>query len=490
MSAYLEKWRAAADDLLSVVLVKSNAWQKAIEAGVQLSDMPPGNWQQLYKAAIDIRGAQLKQKNAPVVLSDVELAAKCDGAVTVEWVATRIALWDEYRESYFDTTCALLQQYGTGHRQLEAIRRGTVRLQSALENGGSVDEAVGSVVDELRSETAEHVTEPVDIADLNEIARAQKEAPPQPGLKTGIWLVDSWLRGIMPGEFIAWVAPYKSRKTSVMADVLLNMARDDKSVTVFSYDESRLRFYYRLVAILMAEYAYKNGLEHVRSPEGALLNVFDAKMIRNAGNQWRKWPKQFQTAREYAEDELAALRGKIRIYDPKTGANTIRSIKAITQHDAMKYGDLDVVMLDHIQRIGGFKDTYERVEFGSGALHDLAGEMGCVMWVLSQQNEEAIKGADEGSYTPNAKGGGGIASNADTVLVSKYKKGTVTDPNFLRLELRLAREAEAPVYGYVEMHPQSGWITPRYVDTNTVTTASIDDGPGYANVRTTANGNE
>lgn len=478
-ATYVEKWRACADDFVTVLLVNTTAWQRAVELSVSSADLPGGAWPEVYNAVIDLRGERLRKPGSPV-LGDTEVAARCGQTVTVEWVSARIAAWDESRELAFETTCNLLCHYGRGHRQLEALRQGQARVAAALEQAQDTDEPAQRVVEDLRNEYAQEET-PVDIADLVLIEEERMSQPPDEGIRTGIWLLDDWLRGLSPGEFVGWVAPYKSRKTSIMAAVLLNMAREGKSCTVFSYDESRERFTNRLQALVMAEYMWNNGHWDLRAPDGTALNVVDGKMIRNAGDRWRRWPLPLQHAREYARDELAALRGRIRVYDAKTKATTLQSIGAVCLHDGMKYHGLDVIMVDHIQRLGGFDRTYDAVEFGSSGLHNIGGEMGAVMWVLSQQNEEAIKSNDSSDWTPNTKGGGGLAANADTVIVSKYKYGAIKDPHYLRVELRLAREADAPAYGYVEIHPASGWVTPRRVDVKTLNLADpSDNAPGGA----------
>lgn len=469
MSGYLDKWQAAADDFLSVVLTRLDAWKDGIEAGISQAELPPGNWRRVWHVTVELRGDYLKAEKPPVVLLDTEVAAKCGSSVSPEWVAERIALVDAYREQGFTRTCVLLEQYGRGHRQVEALATGQKSAVAALDGGQSADAAALRAVDELRRE---HQTgsgdKPVEIGALVDVVEAEMAEEPTDVLKTGVWLLDEWIRGMGPGEFIAWAAPYKMRKTSTAACVIVNMARAGESVTVFSYDEPCKKFTYRIQALLMAEYMWHHKHWDLCAEDGTPLNVVDATMIRNAGKRWRNWPLPLQQAREYAVDEMRKLSGHIRIYDVETGANSLQSIRGICQYDAMKYGGLNAVFVDHIQRLPGFDKTYEAVEYGSSELHRIGSEMGALMWVLSQQNEEAIRGKDDGGWSPNVKGGGGLASNADVMFMSKYKVGTITDPHYLRLELKLARSAEAPAYGYVEIHPASGWITPRRVDTKTL----------------------
>jgi hypothetical protein len=469
MSGYLEKWQCAADDLLSVLIVKPTAWIELLDAGIAADDLPPGKWRDMYRAVIDLRSDAARKDITP---TDTEIAVKAGPEVTVIFVATRIALYDAYREKTFGQTCDLIKRYGRGHRQYEVLKRGVALMRAELENGADVDSAALRVVDGLQAEEKVQAAAPTDIGDIVDLSEKRMIDEPTDGLKTGVWLIDDWLRGLAPGELVAWVAPYKMRKTSVMANVLVNMARQKKYIDVFSFDEERLRFIHRLEAVLMAEWMYNSGHWNAKDDNGIAINAVDGKMITNAGNRWLQWDKRLQLAREYARDTLLAMRGYVRVYDRRTCAGTLKSIRAISRLNASKCGQLDMIMVDHIQRLGDWTKTYDQVEFGSAGLHDLGGELGAVMWALSQQNEAAIKTQDD-DWSPNAKGGGGLASNADTVLVSKYRVGTCTDDDKLRIELKLARDASARRYGYVEIHPTSGWITPRRIDTKVITQAAI-----------------
>lgn len=472
MTGYLDKWQSAADDLLSVLIAKPNAWIATVDAGVAADDLPAGAWRDVFRAVIDLR-ASAKPGDKDKPLLDTEIAIKAGASVTVEFVAVRIALYDSLRESTFAKTCDILKNFGRGHRQYAVIQRGLSLLKTQLDVGAAgVNDAVAGIVNGLQVEQSAPAAL-MDIGDLSEETEKRMTSTPEDGIKAGIWLLDEWLRGMSPGELVAFVAPYKSRKTSVMSNVILGVARQGKQINVFSFDEARIRFVFRLQAVLMAEYMFNNGHWDAKDERGLALNVVDGKMIGNAGNRHLHWDKRLQLAREYARDTLLGFRGRIRLYDRQTCGGTLASIRALCRLDAAKAGGIDVLFVDHIQRLGDWTKTYEQVEFGSAGLHDLAGELGAVAWVLSQQNEAAIKTAAAADWSPNVKGGGGLASNADTVIISKYRTGTVLDADKLRLDLRLARDAAAPRYGYVEIHPSSGWITPRRIDTKTVTQAAI-----------------
>lgn len=470
MSAYVEKWQHVADDLLSILMVNPDAWLQAIDGGINDDDLPDGLWRKVYRAIIDLRAAETK--NPKRLFSDTEIATKAGEGVTVEFVAERIALWDAFRESAFPQTLNLLRTFGRGHRQYLTLFRGAALLKKQLENGLNTDVVTTRVMDGLQVEQVTARSEPTDISALVEENEQRLNAAPVDGLMTGVWLIDDMLRGIAAGELVGWVAPYKSRKTSVMANVIINTARHQKQVDVYSFDESRERFYNRMQACLMAEYMWQNGLWEAHDDNHNPLNVVDAKMIMRAGNRWLKWDKRLQAARLYARDQLLSMKGYLRLYDRRVCNGTLMSIRGLSRLNAAKNGQLDLVVVDHIQRLGDWSKTYEQVEFGSAGLHDLAGELNAVVWALSQQNEEAIKAGNNGNWSPQTKGGGGLASNADTVFVSSYRQGTVTDADKLRIELKLAREAPTQ-FGYVEIHPSSGWITPRRIDTKTITTEAV-----------------
>lgn len=454
MSDYFQKWQPVADDVISIIIAEHDAWIKAIDAGIVYEDLPPGAWREAYQNLISLRSEGVAQQRP---LLDTELATICGPAVSVTWVAERAALYDDYRAGAFDESLEKLKAYGRGHRALAVTQVGSNQIRAALNNGLDIENATVNVVNGLQLERLSDPGSPTELGALLDLNQASMENDPVPGTKTGILVLDQWLDGLDKNEFLAWVAPYKSRKTSAAACAILAALKQGKQVDFFSFDERRENFIYRLEAVLMAEFMYHaNQWEHP-------LNGVTAKMIRRAGKRWREWNPLLQNAFKYAFDTLKSYGKQLRIYDSKTCDATMRSIRGLARTDAAKLGGLDMIMVDHLQSLKGYRTTYEQVEIGSTDLHLLRGELDCIMWVLAQQNEDAIVHDDTG-WSPKVKGGGGLASKADTVVVSKYMQGAVTDPKYLRVELRQAREEESRVFGYVEIHPPSGWITPSTVD--------------------------
>jgi replicative DNA helicase len=463
--SYVAKWQFVADDVISILIARYDAWIKAIEAGVVYEDLPAGPWREAYQKLMELRssGAPVKR---PLV--DTELATICGPNITVQWVAQRAALYDEYRYGGYSESLEKIKDYGRTSRQLEIFERGILLQKAALNNGQASDALLDDIMSELQIERSPNKIKRVDIHDIGVEAEKAFEEDPRAGTHTGIPIFDTWTGGLADEEMIAWVGPTKQRKTSAAANAILSFAKQGKQVDIFSFDENRTRFYFRLMSMLMAEYLWNTGQWEITNAQGTNLNTISRKILMQAGNRWQTWPEALRLARLYAKDTLLSWRGQVRIYDTQTIEKTPQAVASMMKMDAARYGRLDAAFVDHIQTFDGFTGAYETVQESSKILHGVKSLLGCIMWILSQQNEAAIRGGDAGSWSPNVKGGGGLNEQADTIVVSNYLQGTVTDPKYLRINLRQGRDDASGVWGYCEIHPPSGWITPRYVDVNTL----------------------
>lgn len=450
MTDYTITWQEAAADALAVIMARPAAWGDALDAGVTAEDVPPGHWRTVWIPVIEAAAA-LKE---PRALLATEIAAVT--GVPITWLYETLARYDEYAEKGFVATLQTLLAYGKGTRQLNTVTRARGMVLAALNTGTDTDPVIEGTVGELQAEHGTGQALSVGLDALMVENRAAMEADPLPKTPTGIGLIDDWLGGgLSSNAFVAWVAPYKSRKTAVMVNAILAATERGKQVNVFIFDELRSDFIYRLEAALMAKYMWDTG--QYTHP----LNAVDMEMIRDAGKNWRNWSSPMPQAFEFAFDTLSSWGKHLRVYDAQTCKATVQAIGGHCRMDAQRRG-LDNVYIDHLQRLKSFGRIFENVEYGSDYLNTLRGELGCKLWLLSQQNEEAIKGGDTtGQHSPNVKGGGGLASSADDIFVSKYRREPHPQPDVLKVELRLSRHHESGVMDYVEIHPASGWITPR-----------------------------
>lgn len=457
-------WQDVADNVLAVMMVRNGAWVDAMDSGVTVEDFPPGKWRDVYAPLVELQARHKEQR----ALLHTEIVSAGGETVPGAWVLERIGSYDEWCETGFSASLEQLKKYGRAARCITIIDQTSAKLRAAMKNGVDIQTPLDDLVNELQIEQSPTSIQVTDIADIGAEVEAAFNAPPKPPIKTGIPIFDSWTGGLSEDEMVAWVGPTKQRKTSATAHAILTLARQGKQIDFFSFDEKRPRIYYRFMSMLMAEYMWRMKLWDMKAKDGSLLNNVSRKMLQQVGDRWKMWPAELQSARIYARDELEKLRGVLRVYDTKTCGRTPAAVRSMARLDANKFGRLDGVFVDHVQSFIGYASTYEQVQYGSEALQYLKEELDCIMWVLSQQNEAAIKGGDAGSWSANVKGGGGLGEKSDTVIVSNYMQGTVTDPNYLRINLRQGRDDASGSFGYVQIHPASGWITPRVLKVDDV----------------------
>lgn len=462
MSAWQSVWRDAANDVLSVLVNSPDAWKTAVlERGLRSTDFPDGVCRKIYMAILDLRGQYEAAKNQPPSLPDTEVAARAGVDTTA--IDEIIILYDAARVSGFDANCKLLADFGRGSRQANDIRIANGDLLTALAAGKSTDTVIETLITNLRTEDRT-VAVNRDILSLVEAIESDMNKPPVPGLPLGIPVLDQWQRGAEPGENIILNGARKDRKTTVAANILLYQARHEKNITFISLDEVPKRFAQRLIVMLIAEWFWKNDYWNVADERNGLsLNIIDRKMLTRAGENWKNWHPLQREAYAYAITEAKKLKRFLRIYGPADGVKSLAGLRQMVMFDRAQYG-VDMFGLDHIQKlIDEGSDTYKKIELASATLQMLGVELGIPSLVLSQKNNEAIRASSIDDGLTGAKGGGGIDSNADAIYEVLYNRDKVKDPKIMRLVAKLCRDAPTPAYQFIEIHPESGWITPRVI---------------------------
>ena len=468
----LGKWEAVADDVLSVIMINPKQWVEAMNANVTSQDMPPGKYRAVYPVVIAL--ASDKQTGDNAALHDTPIAIQAGAGVSVEWVAERMAIHGPERERVFATQLDTLKAFGKGSAQLDALQRGITRTKAALNNGLDVEGAAVEVMSDLQR-GQEQSSAVVDMGDIASEAETMLDAPPMKTIRTGINLLDGWLDGLGTEEFLAWGGPEKQRKTSGLASSLVNIGRTEKHIIVFSFDENRVGFYFRLMAIFMAEWLHTNNLYDLADEKtGAPLNNVSRKILLRVGNGWKQWPEPLKEAREYARGELAKFKGFVRVYDQTTCPPDLVSMSARIRKDAQMYG-VDGIYIDHAQSLKGYTSEYDLLRAASTEAHSWRGANQCFVWLLSQQNKTGIAGNDAGSWSAEFAGGPSLERLADTIIVSKYMQGDNPDPKLLKIELKKARDEGGQRWGNVKIHPASGWILPDKVTTTTNNVQEMQD---------------
>ena len=193
--------------------------------------------------------------------------------------------------------------------------------------------------------------------------------------------------GFMPGHLYI-IGGYTSvGKSTLLAQLAVDVCEQDKGVCIFSCEDSRQEKMIKIIS--------------------NLSNVTQRKLIVNDIQGYES---------RIAEAEERIKNFKLFIYD---NINTVEGIRLkIKKHKLQSQAD--VVFLDYIQNLSGSPNLYERMSNAILNLWNMAKELQVTMVVLSQVSNESMR---QDSNIIGLKGAGELAACADVVLWLKRVKG-------------------------------------------------------------------
>lgn len=179
-----------------------------------------------------------------------------------------------------------------------------------------------------------------------------------------------------PGHVWMIAAPSSHGKTTFTIHLLVDVLEKGASVMVFSLEDSQ-------------------------EEKGMLLiaNLADISRIKLISGVFRPDEKE---AIQRAKNKLSGY--PISIYDK---VRTVEEIRLKIKKEKM-VSEVDIVVIDFIQRIKGDSDIYRRMTAAVDQLPDIADDLGVTILCLSQMTEET-----------KLKGAGELFEAADIVLVGK-----------------------------------------------------------------------
>lgn len=224
--------------------------------------------------------------------------------------------------------------------------------------------------------------------------------------------------GFYPGHL--WmIGGYTSAgKSTFLAQLLTDACQDGAKVCIFSTEDGRKEKMMKIIGNL-ADVSQRRQM-------AAEIEGFEDR-IREAMNTIKQWG--------------------LLTYDDVTTADEIR-LKA-KKHKLQ--GGLDIVCLDYVQNLAGDGNLYERMSDAAGKLFRMGKELGVTVIVLSQVNNESMKGDSE---IIGLKGAGELASAADIVLWLKRVKGC---GNERHLDCEIRKNRPFGETGVVEMQFSDYW---------------------------------
>lgn len=325
------------------------------------------------------------------------------------------------------------------------------RNLAELQEIEGVGNAVNRATNELSGLLASKSNRSPLAGDVGNVAWQQVKDFEGSGIKTGLKWFDELTGGLWPGMNYWVVAPYKSGKSTVMRNAVINSAQAGHSVGVFCAEGSREMFALDCQAMIATTCLAEQGLRDKALRLSGLfikrhywhqgvLNNQELDAIRHAVSIWNDLP--------------------ILLWDTRDGIRDLTTLRYLVKRSKLEYGTR-VFWADYSQLFGGAGTLFERQSSTSLAVQDIPQSEDVVFCMLSQQNEEQIRSGGE-SHSPGVKGGGDAAAAADFMLIPKINP----DDNLMELRLKLSRHTRTGK-GFHYMNPSSGLMMDKWIDVNT-----------------------
>jgi replicative DNA helicase len=339
-----------------------------------------------------------------------------------------------------DVNIAFIKQHVKIIRELAFRRKGDVRLRQAAQlfldtqhTPEDIQANCNSIISDVfnRHDARDPSLVSIDQEEEARLARGDVQAIPC-GLK---WL-DNTVGGLLPSENWIIDGPYKSRKTTVLLNMLLEAARM-APVSIFTNgDSTRNSTQRKLLAMIMNQEAIKYGWHeyHVMSSQTLMHALTEERYIK---------------LRDHARGILNKL--PIRLYDGRDLVGNLAEVSRLLRRDHALYGTR-LWAYDYAQTINHGQTDYERVVYYAAWCQNINGELGCTSITLSQVSEAGIGTNMNDSYSPMSKGGGALPAMANVYLKVSY-----VEP-IIKVQLKLARDAPMGTVAPHHCQPASGLI--------------------------------
>lgn len=326
------------------------------------------------------------------------------------------------------------------------------RELSELEEVESVGDAVSRATNELSGLLASKSNRSPLAGDVSDVAWQQVKEFEGKGIPTGLKWFDDLTGGLWPQMNYWVVAPYKSGKSTVMRNAVINAAQAGHGVGILNREGSREMFVLDCQAMIATACLADRG---VRGKDLRLDGLFLKR------HYWHKgvMTNQELDAIKNAIDTWKSL--PIALWDTRDGIGDLTTLRYLVRRSKLEYGT-KVFWADYSQLFGRGRTLFERQSDTSLGIQDIAQSEDVVFCMLSQQNEEHIKGSGE-SHSPGVKGGGDAAAAADFLLIPKIDP----DADLMELRLKLSRHTRTGK-GFHYMNPSSGLMMDKWIDVNTI----------------------
>ncbi|MBL4538320.1 MAG: AAA family ATPase [Oceanicaulis sp.] len=223
------------------------------------------------------------------------------------------------------------------------------------------------------------------------------------GIETGYRGIDKILGPLPPSTYAVLAGRPSMGKTAVAIDWARGVAQQGGKVGFFSVaDMSRERLWQRM---MVSAAARKGAIISTRDfKTGKFFSEADADMVHAA-----------------SEELKASLRGRFLMSDKR--GMTVAEIKRAAREMKRRMGGLDLIVVDYLQRVGEDRkrkdnNRAQAVADISGALQQMAADLGCVLLATAQISRGVEQRDDKRPKMSDLKESGAIEEDADIVILA------------------------------------------------------------------------
>ncbi|MEO0596622.1 MAG: hypothetical protein AAF126_10960 [Chloroflexota bacterium] len=424
----LDAWQTVADYVLAPIVAEgmvdnsARHFWRLNEQGMLSIHFPPGQWRDVYLA---VNGLILADK--PVHITTLQEALS--NQMLDDYIAQLYAMYKKgstLTGHVFDANVCTVKEYGERHKTQQRLQEAINELVQGgddLSHDAIVANAISSLVntgaDTIENETAEGMS--------YDFENWLSEKPDR-NLITGIDVVDDWTRGLGAGDFIAIAAPMKQRKTSLVLNMLISMARSGRSVALMMLESNKRMVNGMLVSIFAQEWILANNLYTKMDYDSngqttGKAQTINAKLLTQLRGNYPQLGEIRTQAIQHGIRELRALSGRLRVYDRTRNGGSLSdcaSIHRVCLRDKTLY-DTDFIAIDHAQRINERGSDYEKLTTVVPYLETLARRENIAMCLLAQMNASTAEGTGN-THLAGVRGGSVLDEAVDYMFITGYKQ--------------------------------------------------------------------
>ena len=311
--------------------------------------------------------------------------------------------------------------FSLGHMGEYSARSQLAKLGKDLTQiSGSVEDVLEDLEDRVRKVRLNNTNfRPGDSETILGEVREMASVLPQTIVKTYIPWLDKALNGGCYQGHNYWISgAYKSGKTTVARNIALNMLEHGHFVSFIIAESSRDMLLMDFLSMILNKKLMKDNPAYKPRFNGLLL--FNA--IGTFNDDKAVFSDVEYQALQFAYETMEKF--NLFMWDTRDGITNLSRFNALITNVIAETG-CRVFFADHSQLFGNPDRTmFERQSATARFTQDAAIQHQISFWMLSQLNEEQLKGKNKSGESIGVRGGGDAAAAAEIMLKCKIDEDT------------------------------------------------------------------